>query len=102
MCGSPCRRPRAGAGGASTGGRVGASPPAAPCVVCARGRDPLRFAFVGQSVERKGLPVLLRAFEALREHIPSTLHVVGVTGEELAPLMLDDTGVVAVGKCSGA
>ena len=30
----------------------------------------LRIAFVGQAVERKGLPVLLRAFEALREHVP--------------------------------
>ncbi len=28
--------------------------------------DPLRIVFVGQAVERKGLPVLLRAFEALR------------------------------------
>jgi len=64
-------------------------------------RDPLRIAFIGQAVERKGLPVLLRAFEALREHVPVTLNVVGVTEEELAPLMLDDRGdVVALGKCS--
>src|SRR3954447_22864009 len=28
--------------------------------------EPLRIVFVGQAVERKGLPVLLRAFEALR------------------------------------
>ena len=69
-------------------------------VACARGREPLRIAFVGQSVERKGLPVLLRAFEALREHIPSTLHVVGVDAEQLAPLMLDVRDVVAHGKCS--
>jgi phosphatidylinositol alpha-mannosyltransferase len=64
--------------------------------------EPLRIAFVGQSVERKGLPVLLRAFEALREHLPVTLQVVGVTAEELAPLMLDDRGVVALGKCGDA
>ena len=32
--------------------------------------EPLEIAFVGQAVERKGLPVLLRAFEALREHVP--------------------------------
>jgi phosphatidylinositol alpha-mannosyltransferase len=63
---------------------------------------PLRIAFVGQSVERKGLPVLLRAFEALREHLPVTLQVVGVTADELAPLMLDDRGVVALGKCGDA
>ena len=34
--------------------------------------EPLRIAFVGQAVERKGLPVLLRAFEALREHVPAS------------------------------
>jgi phosphatidylinositol alpha-mannosyltransferase len=64
--------------------------------------EPLKLAFVGQSVERKGLPILLRAFEALREHLPVTLDVVGVSAEELAPLMLDDTGVRALGKCSDA
>ena len=35
--------------------------------------------FVGQAVERKGLPLLLRAFEALREHIPAELTVIGPT-----------------------
>src|SRR3954468_21399437 len=43
-----------------------------------RGRsveDPLRIAFVGQAVERKGLPVLLRAFEALRAHFPAELTI---------------------------
>ncbi|MEJ7798007.1 MAG: lysylphosphatidylglycerol synthase domain-containing protein [Solirubrobacteraceae bacterium] len=64
--------------------------------------DPLRIAFVGQSVERKGLPVLLRAFEALREHLPVRLDVVGVGPEEIAPLMLDDHDVFALGKCSDA
>jgi phosphatidylinositol alpha-mannosyltransferase len=58
----------------------------------------LRIAFVGQSVERKGLPLLLRAFEALREHIPTELTVIGPSPEELAPLMLDSTGVTALGK----
>ena len=38
----------------------------------AHGR-PLRIVFVGQAVERKGLPLLLRAFEALREHVPAEL-----------------------------
>jgi phosphatidyl-myo-inositol alpha-mannosyltransferase len=59
---------------------------------------PLRIAFVGQAVERKGLPVLLRAFEALREHVPATLTLVGVGPEEIEPLMLDDRGVAALGK----
>ena len=61
---------------------------------------PLRVAFIGQAVERKGLPVLLRAFEALREHVPASLDIVGVGAEELAPLMLDTRAVVAHGKCS--
>jgi phosphatidylinositol alpha-mannosyltransferase len=64
--------------------------------------DPLRIAFIGQAVERKGLPVLLRAFEALREHVPATLHVIGVDDAGLAPLMLDPRDVVAHGKCSDA
>jgi phosphatidylinositol alpha-mannosyltransferase len=82
----------------------GVDVPAQPTAPCDHGADraPLRIAFVGQSVERKGLPVLLRAFEALREHVPVTLQVVGVTAGELAPLMLDGTGVIALGKCSDA
>jgi len=60
--------------------------------------DCLRIAFVGQSVERKGLPLLLRAFEALREHIDTELTVIGPTYEELAPMLLDPTGVRALGK----
>src|SRR5205814_7116162 len=43
---------------------------------------PLRIVFVGQALERKGLPVLLRAFEALREHVPATLEVVGAGWDE--------------------
>ncbi len=63
---------------------------------------PLRIAFIGQSVERKGLPVLLRAFEALREHLPVQLHIVGVTPDEIGPLMLDARDVFALGKCGDA
>src|SRR6478736_3320662 len=51
--------------------------------------EPLRIAFVGQAVERKGLPVLLRAFEALRTQVPAELIVVGSTAEELAPLLVE-------------
>jgi len=60
----------------------------------------LRILFIGQAVERKGLPVLLRAFEALREHIPATLTLVGASPEEVAHMMLDDRGVLALGKVS--
>ncbi len=60
--------------------------------------DTLRLLFVGQSVERKGLPLLLRSFEALREHIETELTVIGPTHEELAPLMVDDRDVRVLGK----
>ena len=61
---------------------------------------PLRILFVGQAVERKGLPVLLRAFEALRDQIPATLTLVGASAEEVAHMMLDDRGVEVLGKVS--
>ncbi len=81
------------------GADVPESPPAPRAAEAVSDDRPLRIAFVGQAVERKGLPVLLCAFEALREHVPASLHVVGVTDEELAPLMLDTRDVVAHGKC---
>lgn len=65
----------------------------------AEGR-PLRILFIGQAVERKGLPVLLKAFEALREHVPATLTLVGAGPEQIAPLLLDGRGVDALGKVS--
>jgi phosphatidyl-myo-inositol alpha-mannosyltransferase len=66
----------------------------------AEAADHLRLVFVGQAVERKGLPVLLRAFEALREHVPATLQIVGATQEEVEPLLLDGRGVTVLGKVS--
>jgi phosphatidylinositol alpha-mannosyltransferase len=63
---------------------------------------PLRILFIGQAVERKGLSVLLRAFEALREQVPATLTLVGACAEEVAHMMLDDRGVHALGKVSEA
>jgi phosphatidylinositol alpha-mannosyltransferase len=62
--------------------------------------DRLRIVFVGQAVERKGLPLLLRAFEALHEHIPTELTVIGPSAEDLAPVMLDSSGVRVLGKVS--
>jgi phosphatidylinositol alpha-mannosyltransferase len=64
--------------------------------------DRLRIVFVGQAVERKGLSLLLRAFEALREHIPCELTVIGPTYDELAPLMVDDHGIRVLGKVDDA
>jgi phosphatidylinositol alpha-mannosyltransferase len=60
--------------------------------------ETLRIVFVGQAVERKGLPLLLRAFEALREHIPTELTVIGPSPDELAPLMVDARGIRVLGK----
>ncbi len=62
---------------------------------------PLKLLFVGQSVTRKGMPLLLRAFEALREHVPAELTVIGPNAEELAPLTMDDAaGIRVLGKVS--
>ncbi len=66
------------------------------------GPAPLRILFIGQAVERKGLPVLLRAFEALRDHVPATLTLVGASAEEVAHMTLDDRAISALGKVSEA
>ncbi len=65
-----------------------------------RQADELRILCIGQAVERKGLPVLLRAFEALREHVPATLTLVGASAEEVAHMALDSSGILALGKVS--
>ena len=44
----------------------------------------LRLLFVGRAEERKGLPVLLRAFEALIEHVPARLVIVGTAPEDVS------------------
>ncbi len=64
--------------------------------------EQLKIVFVGQAVERKGLPVLLRAFEALREHLPCELTLIGPSREELEPLLLDARGVRVLGKVDEA
>jgi phosphatidylinositol alpha-mannosyltransferase len=64
--------------------------------------EPLRIVFVGRPVERKGLPLLLRAFEALRARVPAELTVIGVTADELTPLLVDGEGVTALGRVDDA
>ncbi|HUB36133.1 MAG TPA: glycosyltransferase family 4 protein, partial [Solirubrobacteraceae bacterium] len=66
------------------------------------GQGPLRVLFIGQAVERKGLPVLLRAFEALREQVPATLTLVGASAQEVAHMALEHRDVRALGKVSEA
>src|SRR5215218_115334 len=81
----------------------GVAVPDAPAPRVTNADGPLRLAFVGQAVERKGLPVLLRAFEALRDHdVPVELTVIGLTPEELAPLLVDGEGVTALGRVDDA
>src|SRR5207245_2138531 len=84
-------------------GETGPARPAAAAALPLEGPEKgreLRIVFVGQAVERKGLPVLLRAFEALREHVDATLTLVGASAEEVAHMLLDDRGVRALGKVS--
>ena len=60
---------------------------------------PLRIAFVGQAVARKGLPVALRAFEALREQrAGACLDLVGVEQAQLDALIGERAGIVAHGR----
>src|SRR3954470_14714861 len=51
--------------------------------------DELRLLFIGRAEERKGLPVLLAAFQALVEHVPSRLTVVGADPEEISRRVSD-------------
>ena len=62
-----------------------AAPPAAPKPASPE----FRVAFVGRPEERKGLPVLLKAFEALIEHVPARLTVVGATESQVGRYLAD-------------
>jgi phosphatidyl-myo-inositol alpha-mannosyltransferase len=69
------------------------------------GRKPhneqLELLFVGRAEERKGLPVLIRAFEALRAAgVDARLTVAGASHEEVAPMLLDTEGVEIAGRVS--
>jgi phosphatidylinositol alpha-mannosyltransferase len=65
----------------------------------ARPHDRLEILFIGRAEGRKGLPVLLRAFEALRgAGVDARLTVAGATEEEVAPLLLDTEGVEIAGR----
>ena len=49
----------------------------------------LRVLFVGRPEERKGLPILLTAFAALVEHVPSRLTVIGAEREDVLHYLAD-------------
>lgn len=60
--------------------------------------ETFRVLFVGQAVERKGLPVLLRAFAAVREQMAAELTLVGPSEEDIASFGLEPSGARALGK----
>jgi phosphatidylinositol alpha-mannosyltransferase len=49
----------------------------------------LKILFVGRPEERKGLPILLTAFNALVEHVPSRLTVIGAEEEDVKRWLSD-------------
>jgi len=51
--------------------------------------DDLRILFVGRPEERKGLPILLTAFNALVEHVPCRLTVIGSEEEDVLRYVAD-------------
>jgi len=66
--------------------------------------DQLRVLFVGRPEERKGLPVLLTAFEALIEHVPSRLTVIGAEREDVLRYLADPEAMGSIdvrGRVSG-
>src|SRR3954466_15864794 len=51
--------------------------------------EELRILFVGRPEERKGLPILLTAFNALVEHVPSRLTVIGADRDDVLRYVAD-------------
>ncbi|MFN8217633.1 MAG: lysylphosphatidylglycerol synthase domain-containing protein [Solirubrobacterales bacterium] len=56
----------------------------------------LRILFVGRPEERKGLPILLTAFGALVEHVPSRLTVIGAEREDVLRYLADPELIAAI------
>jgi phosphatidylinositol alpha-mannosyltransferase len=66
--------------------------------------EELRVLFVGRPEERKGLPILLTAFSALIEHVPSRLTVIGAEREDVLRYLADPESMKSIdvrGRVSG-
>jgi phosphatidylinositol alpha-mannosyltransferase len=66
--------------------------------------EELRILFVGRPEERKGLPILLAAFGALVEHVPSRLTVIGAEREDVLHYLPDPETMRSIdvrGRVSG-
>jgi phosphatidylinositol alpha-mannosyltransferase len=86
------------------GGRYGIVPNGVDLAAARPGHTPggdLEILFIGRAEDRKGLPILLRAFEALRgAGIGARLTIAGVPAQEVEPLLLDSEGVTMAGRVS--
>src|SRR6476659_6167878 len=66
--------------------------------------EKLRVLFVGRSEERKGLPVLMQAFEGLNEHVPARLTLIGVSPDDVKRYVADpaaESSIDTLGRVSG-
>src|SRR5215211_3603528 len=66
--------------------------------------EELRLVFLGRPEERKGLPVLLAAFEELVRHLPSRLTVIGADAADVSRYLADPDvahHIDALGRVSG-
>ena len=90
------------------GGHYEVCPTASTSARRRRGPKPageeLRVLFVGRPEERKGLPILLAAFGALIEHVPSRLTVIGAEREDVLRYLADPETMDSIdvrGRVSG-